>query len=223
MSYPGGKGGVYQKIINLIPPHDVYIETHLGGGSVLLNKQPAIHNIGVDIDPKVISVWEIKPEGNIELHRGDAVEFLESYQFTGKEFIYCDPPYLLETRRGGHLYDYEYSVSQHKELLKVIKTLCCSVMISGYRSDLYTESLKGWNTFSFQASTRQGIATEWVWFNYPPPEELHDYRYLGNTFRERERIKRKTTRWISRLKSMPGLERQALLAAVNAVNNDAFR
>jgi len=36
-TYPGGKGGsgVYQKIINLIPPHDVYIETHLGGGSIM--------------------------------------------------------------------------------------------------------------------------------------------------------------------------------------------
>ena len=36
MTYPGGKGGngFYQKIINLIPPHDVYIETHLGGGAI---------------------------------------------------------------------------------------------------------------------------------------------------------------------------------------------
>jgi site-specific DNA-adenine methylase len=34
MRYPGGKGGagVYQTIINNIPPHDTYIETHLGGG-----------------------------------------------------------------------------------------------------------------------------------------------------------------------------------------------
>jgi site-specific DNA-adenine methylase len=35
--YPGGKGGagVYQTIINNIPPHDTYIETHLGGGNIL--------------------------------------------------------------------------------------------------------------------------------------------------------------------------------------------
>ena len=37
MRYPGGKGGagVYQTIINNIPPHDTYIETHLGGGNIL--------------------------------------------------------------------------------------------------------------------------------------------------------------------------------------------
>ena len=89
------------------------------------------------------------------------------------------------------------------------------VMISGYQSDLYCQALKKWQTTSFQAKTRQGVATEWVWFNYPPPVELHDYRYLGDTFRERERIKRKTNRWVDRLQSMPVLERQALLAAIS--------
>ena len=32
---------------------------------------------------------------------------------------------------------------------------------------------------------------EWLLMNYSAPVELHDYRYLGNTFRDRERIKRK--------------------------------
>ena len=33
-AYPGGKSGsgVYQKLINLMPPHDVHIEPFLGGG-----------------------------------------------------------------------------------------------------------------------------------------------------------------------------------------------
>ncbi len=38
---------------------------------------------------------------------------------------------------------------------------------------------------------------------------LHDYRYLGEDFRERERIKRKKQRWVNRLQTMPVLERQA--------------
>ncbi len=59
MKYPGGKGqyGVYQKIINLMPPHEVYIETHLGGGAVMRNKRPARVNIGIEINPKVIEMW----------------------------------------------------------------------------------------------------------------------------------------------------------------------
>jgi hypothetical protein len=63
--------------------------------------------------------------------------------------------------------------------------------------------------------TRGGrLATEWVWMNYPHPLHLHDYRFLGEGFRERERIKRKKQRWVNRLHSMPILERRALLAAI---------
>jgi DNA adenine methylase len=55
---------------------------------------------------------------------------------------------------------------------------------------------------------------EWLWMNYPPPIELHDYRYLGNNFRERERLKRIKSRWVSRLDRMGDLERYALLSSI---------
>jgi len=48
MNYPGSKGGVYQRLINLMPPHEVYIETHLGGGAVIRKKKPAKKNIGLN-------------------------------------------------------------------------------------------------------------------------------------------------------------------------------
>src|SRR5271154_4598059 len=52
MGYPGGKNGagVYQTIINLIPPHAVYIEPFLGGGAVMRLKRPAAVNVGLDLD-----------------------------------------------------------------------------------------------------------------------------------------------------------------------------
>lgn len=69
-----------------------------------------------------------------------------------------------------------------------------------------------------EAMTRGGrLATEWLWFNYQKPHALHDYRYLGEDFRERERIKRKKQRWVKRLKMMPHLERYALLSAIREV------
>lgn len=69
--------------------------------------------------------------------------------------------------------------------------------------------------------TRGGSpATEWLWSNFVPPAQLHDYRYVGHTFRERERIKRKTQRWKARLLKMPALERQALLVALAEVTED---
>lgn len=219
MIYPGGKGGVFQKLINLMPPHEVYIETHLGGGAIIRNKRPASRNIGIEIDPEVIEMWRktIK-KINFELIQGDAIDYLKSYRFTGQELVYCDPPYLRDTRKKrASLYKYEYSVKQHIELLEVIKSLPCKVMISGYESALYMESLKSWHTYSFKAGCHHGIAIEWLWMNYPPPVELHDYRYLGSNFRERERIKNRSKIWVNKFKSMPVLERQALLNTLQAI------
>ncbi len=220
MKYPGGKGGAYQRYINLMPPHDVYIESHLGGGAIMRYKRAAKRNIGIKIDPSVIGVWTERDQIDLELIHGDAITFLKSYRYTGKELIYCDPPYLRQTRKKHYpIYKYEYTEEQHIELLNVIKSIACRVMISGYESPLYTEFLKNWYTHSFESKTHHGMATEWIWMNYAPPVELHDYRYLGNTFRERERIKNKSKRWIARLKSMPVLERQALLSAIQSVND----
>jgi len=214
MNFPGGKGGTYQKYINLMPPHEVYIESHLGGGAIMRYKKNAKRNIGIEADPKIIEIWD-RNQIDFELIHGDAVSFLKNYPFTGQELVYCDPPYLRETRKKHYpLYKYEYSQSQHVELLKVIKSLPCMVMISGYKSPLYIESLKNWHTHSFQAKTHHGMATEWIWMNYSKPVQLHDYRYLGDNFREREKIKLKLKRWAAKFKSMPILERQALLSTL---------
>jgi hypothetical protein len=72
--------------------------------------------------------------------------------------------------------------------------------------------------------TRGGPAEEWLFMNYPEPRALHDYRFLGANFRERERIKRKTERWRSRIASLPELEHLALFSAMAAdlAGNDAI-
>jgi DNA adenine methylase len=235
MAYPGGKAGdgVYQRIISLMPPHEVYIEPFLGGGAIMRHKRPARLNIGVDLDPQVISSWQdpIARNGDtadagsitsssdtrFEFREGDGLAFLQSYPFTGKELVYCDPPYMLSTRSGKQ-YRFEMTDDQHMQLLEMIKALPCMVMISGYWTKLYAEALNGWTTFTYDAMTRGGhTAMEVVWMNYPNPIALHDYRYLGEDFRERERIKRKKQRWVRRLHTMPILERRALLAAIGEV------
>ena len=68
-TYPGGKGTSFRHLINLMPKHDTYIETHLGGGAVMRNKKPAKRNIGIDIDSSVIQKWseESHTDLNIEL------------------------------------------------------------------------------------------------------------------------------------------------------------
>ena len=291
MGYPGGKNaaGVYQKIINLMPPHRVYIEPFLGGGAIMRLKKPAKENTGLDQDASVISArqaWLAGTDGaratsqpamaaelaavsdarslstgsgeeyrrrslktamldsrsgtgdgppasetailpaaspeparvdvaNFHFECQDGIKFLAGHHFNGSELVYCDPPYVLSTRGNRRIYRYELTDAQHRRLLKIIKRLPCMVMISGYYSEMYASALKDWNSIQFEAMTRGGhTATEWLWYNFPEPVALHDYRYLGKNFRERERIKRKKLRWVNRLERMPLLERRALLSAI---------
>ncbi len=216
MHYPGGKGagGVYQRLINRIPPHRVFIETHLGGGAVIRHKKPAEINIGIDLDENVLDSWPKTDQ--VELIHADAVNYLDAYPFVGDEFVYLDPPYLSYTRRSGRApYRIDYSEEQHTALLKVLTTIPCNAMISGYRSSLYERYLADWRKQSFIVRTRSGAETEeFIWMNYPTPVELHDYRYLGETFRERERIRRRIKRWKARLGNFSSLERNALTSAL---------
>ena len=218
-TYPGGKNGsgVYQKIINLMPPHKIYIEPFLGGGAIMRMKRRApMANIGIDADAAVIQNWR---GGAIDLVHGDALAWLRENGYVDRPdtLVYCDPPYLFETRKKrGDLYTVEFGdVDQHRHLLGILTSLPCMVMISGYWSTLYAQLLRDWRWIEFQAMTRGAtMATEYVWLNFPQPLELHDYRYLGENFRERERIKRKQKRWRERLESMDEVERYAMLSVL---------
>lgn len=237
MQYPGGKNaaGVYQRIINLMPPHRVYIEPFLGGGTIMRLKRPAVMNIGVELDSWALEQFTAALAGNDaaravaastmapnrgdvapRLITGDGLEFLARYKFLGDELVYCDPPYLLATRSGGRIYRYEFDELQHQRLLRVVRRIPARVMISGYWSQMYASALKGWSSVTFDTMTRGRSASEWLWFNYPEPTALHDYSFLGVGFRERERIKRKKQRWTARLRKLAPLERQALLSVIEA-------
>lgn len=218
MSYPGGKSqsGVYQFIINQIPPHRVFIETHLGGGAILKNKKPAEINIGIDIDPLVINEW--RNNESIILTNADAYEFLCQYDFVGDEFIYVDPPYLRFTRETKRkIYNFEYTEKKHIELLDLLLSLNCNIMVSGYYSELYNNKLQDWRQLNYKSRNRSGNFTnEYLWVNYPEVKELHDYQYLGNSFRERDNIRKRNARWKNKIRQLPSLERRALLEYITA-------
>jgi len=224
---------VYQKIISQQPPHDVYVEPFLGGGAIMRRKLPARINIGVDLDPGPIAAAEAMVDVGVNeryFYCGDGIEMLGDWaryrgllwtrfgHLTSAVLVYCDPPYLMSVRRRHRpVYRCELEDSDHVRLLDVVLKLPCMVQISGYWSELYASRLSAWRTISFQAQTRGGkSATEWLWMNYPEPVELHDYRYLGRNFRERERLKRLRERWLARLARMGELERGALLSAMRS-------
>jgi len=234
MGYPGGKAGagVYQAIINQIPPHDTYIEPFLGDGAILRRKRPARRSCAVESDGEVLRRWKGDEIPGLELYCCDGIEWLKHhfglYRYRDGEsnaagsddpgsrtLVYCDPPYLLSTRSSGPIYRHEFTEAQHLDLLEVLKRLPCRVAISGYWSNLYAEILEDWRPVTFQATNRAGRqVTEWLWCDYPQPTELHDYRFLGRDKREREKLNRRARNWIGGLHRMPPIERQALVAAI---------
>lgn len=229
MTYPGGKNGsgIYQRIINHMPPHKVYFEAFLGSGAVMRHKRPAARNFGVDMSADAIGMCvEMAGEmaSQFDLLHGDALELLPVLRTTANgsvltqqtdTLVYADPPYMLETRKGGELYEFEMDDAQHKALLATLCAAGCLVMISGYRSALYDDALSDWRRVDYPAMTRRGQVTESLWMNFSEPRELHDYSHLGDNYRERERIRRKTARWTAKLQKMDRMERLALIDAMS--------
>lgn len=211
MRYPGGKGKCFQHLINLMPPHRTYIESHLGGGAVLRNKSPASYSIGIDKDPLVISVWQKSYPGFCDLVQSDAAEFLRNYKYEGNELIYADPPYLRSVRRRSRVYACDYTLNDHERLLGVVKELPCMVMLSGYDNELYNDTLVGWRKEEFFAKTHVDVRQECVWLNYEPPRLLHDASFLGSNFRERQTIRRRQQRLRERITKMDTLERSEFI------------
>ena len=216
MGYFGSKAtsGLCQAIIALMPPHDTYIETHLGGGAIMKRKPPARHNIGIDLDPRAVADFEC--DYPVQRIHGCAHRFLADYDYRGDELVYSDPPYLMGTRTSGRRYRFDYAEQDHIELLELLKGLPCHVIVSGYPSTLYDERLGGWRSLELQVMNQGGVRTEKLWLNFTV-DRVHWASYAGKNFTDRQRIKRKAASWGKRYQALPRTERLAVLAAMMAV------
>ncbi len=227
-SYLGAKNGngVYQAIINLMPPHNTYIEAFLGTGAIMRRKAPAQRNIGIEINPGVIDKFNhAAAHANLsmlQLINESAFTYLRQFQPTDKTVIYLDPPYVHSTRTSKARYEHELTDTEHVELLTIIKRLAemqdVFIIISGYSNLLYETELRDWNSKDFQAMTRGGVRTETVWYNFQPSEQ-HYHTFAGKDFTDRQRIKRKADRWAKKYQAMLAPERQAVMAALLAVDS----
>jgi DNA adenine methylase len=223
MRYPGGKNacGTYQQIINQIPPHRVYVEPFAGSAAIARLKRPALRTILIDRDPEALAALAGTLPPKTAVLEADGIGWLERMgpSLTAEAFVYCDPPYLASAVRSRLRYRYVLADEDHGRLLKILRGLKCHVMISGYWSPGYAKGLPDWRTLSFPQMTRGGYSVdEWLWMNYPDPMELHDYKFLGNDYRERENLAKRKRRWTARLARMTPLERRALLAALAEVD-----
>lgn len=230
-TYAGGKGaaGTYQKVINHVRPCERFVELCLGGGSVSRWMKPARYHVGVDVDERIISLWAGMQFDWLELRHQSALAYLrelEQLQDLSRTVLYFDPPYPRSSRKSQQdLYKHEMTDAGHVAILEVLLRLAQrpdrpDILISSYPNELYAQLLKGWQYETFQSTTRQGPATEILYWNFGEVNALHDTRFVGENFRERWRRKKRERRWVANFNKMPQLERQAIfkLLAADATN-----
>ncbi len=101
----------------------------------------------------------------------DAIELIEKYD-RDDALIYCDPPYLPQTRYKGitNHYANEMSFEDHEKFLDVLLACKGKVVLSGYHSELYDQKLSGWkiDTLTTKAHMKNSGQTreEVLWMNW---------------------------------------------------------
>lgn len=103
----------------------------------------------------------------VQIENRPAIELIKRFNFDNV-LIYCDPPYVLETRHGKQ-YRHEMSDMEHEELLKVLLLHRGPVLISGYDTELYQDMLSKWErrekiSYSQICSPKKEV----LWMNFKP-------------------------------------------------------
>ncbi|MBA7628856.1 hypothetical protein ES703_36353 [subsurface metagenome] len=101
----------------------------------------------------------------------DAIRLIEKYDCKDA-LIYCDPPYVPDTRYASraNTYGVEMSCGDHADLLKALRNCKGRVIISGYPSSLYSETLGDWKYVTVQGKAHLAnsgqVRQEALWLNW---------------------------------------------------------
>lgn len=68
-AYYGGKQGMADLIVSLLPPHRVYMEPFAGSLAVLFAKKPSVHEIVNDLDDAVVTFFRMLRDRPADLER----------------------------------------------------------------------------------------------------------------------------------------------------------
>ena len=118
----------------------------------------------------------------VQIECSPAVELISKYNYKNV-LIYCDPPYMAETRSGGTQYKKEMSDQDHETLLKQLLNHSGPVLLSGYHSDLYDSMLADWDYIEITAYAQSlEKKTEVIWANYSIKEKLDENKYSQMSF-----------------------------------------
>lgn len=198
-NYIGNKGipGVIHKIINLIPAHDYYLEPFAGGASI----GKALPRCSVkhfnDLNKNALEQITDSSGATIIKTSVPAAQLLQSFgSGTASAFIFCDPPYLHETRFSDSIYNFEMTHTDHTDFLSAVQSLKYPCMIIHPLCELYHQALQSWNYVDIKIRYNSKTSTERIYMNYNKPQLLQTYRFIGTNCWERQAIKRKAERFL---------------------------
>ena len=227
-NYIGSKAahGLLQFIINNIPLHDDYYELFAGSAAVFFNKRPANNHLIMEKDYNQYMALYKKMTTGPHPVKDCAIKYLKSRLqakklnedrgFTRNDFIYLDPPYPMAARSNGKAYyNHEMTDDDHVQLLSTIVDLDANIMISTRQNDLYNKHLKSWNKKEFLVASRTGAVNEIIYMNYDITKlPLHQYDFVGDGCTDRQRVKRKVSRFADKLDSLEPKERDLFIQTV---------
>lgn len=120
----------------------------------------------------------------IVIENRDALEIIERHD-SEKTLIYCDPPYVAETRDKGNDYAHEMTTYQHIALSEKLRQVKGMVILSGYACSLYDKDLYAdWLRFerpAFADGARPRI--EVIWLNKACAAALNEETIQGEFFK----------------------------------------
>ncbi len=107
----------------------------------------------------------------VQIENRPAVELIKRFN-NENVLIYCDPPYMLETRHGKQ-YRHEMGERDHEELLEAVLGHKGKAILSGYGTPLYDSRLKGWHREETECRSQVGSRKrEVLWMNFEPVQQM---------------------------------------------------
>jgi len=117
---------------------------------------------------------------NVFVECKDWKEVVKQYD-SDDTLLYCDPPYIHDTRKSKDDYEHEMTNEQHEELINILLSLKSKVILSGYANPIYERLEKnGWRRIDietycwcYNAKDTNGVRDkriESLWLNYKPSQ-----------------------------------------------------
>jgi DNA adenine methylase len=99
---------------------------------------------------------------NVQIENTDALKLIRTLAFYRDDkscsLIYCDPPYIHDTRNTEKEYVFEQNNDFHKELVSVLLKVKGHKILSGYQHEIYQPLIEaGWTMLTKEIVTRVNV------------------------------------------------------------------